>query len=194
MSTAEFVSYLWSPGLSQEDLDEESIFSVGWDHDLLDVRVRWALITTGREWENSQHDFLYSSFCKRVYMQKLNRCIHSEVAQAEVTVGALTRWARLCTGAGLAGYCPPVVSGWQLAWTCSPTPACSPLSHLGHTHITSHKFITVLEWPACDESLTWKQSQSKAWIKFWMTSRTDAQIDGLFVISIPCFWIKTCFV
>ena len=51
---------------------------------------------------------------------------------------ALTWWARLCTEAGLAGYCPPVVPGWQLAWTCSPTPACSPLSHLCHTEDTSH--------------------------------------------------------
>lgn len=28
VSTAKFVSYLWSPGLSQKDLDEESVFSV----------------------------------------------------------------------------------------------------------------------------------------------------------------------
>lgn len=49
VSTAEFVSYLWSPGLPQEDLDEESVFGVGRDHDLLDVRVRRALIAAGRE-------------------------------------------------------------------------------------------------------------------------------------------------
>lgn len=54
----------------------------------------------------------------------------SRAAQTEY---ALTRWARPCTGADLSGYCPPVVSGWQLAWICSPAPACSPLSHLAHT-------------------------------------------------------------
>lgn len=29
VSTAEFVSYLWPPGLPEEDLDEESILGVG---------------------------------------------------------------------------------------------------------------------------------------------------------------------
>lgn len=37
MPTAEFVSYLWSPGLSQKNLDEESVFGIRRDHDLLDV-------------------------------------------------------------------------------------------------------------------------------------------------------------
>lgn len=37
--TAELVSDLWSPGLPQEDLNEERIFSIGRDHDLLNVRV-----------------------------------------------------------------------------------------------------------------------------------------------------------
>lgn len=39
MSTAEFISDLWSPSLPQEDLDEEGLVCVGRDHDLLDVRV-----------------------------------------------------------------------------------------------------------------------------------------------------------
>lgn len=43
--TAEFVSYLRSPGLSQEDLDEESVFSVRRDHHLLNVRVCGAFVT-----------------------------------------------------------------------------------------------------------------------------------------------------
>jgi hypothetical protein len=34
MPTAELVSYLWSPGLSQQDLDEESIVCVGGDKHL----------------------------------------------------------------------------------------------------------------------------------------------------------------
>lgn len=65
VATAEFVSYLRSPGLPQEDLDEESVFGVGWDHDLLDVRVCWALIAADRRWENSQCDFLYSRVRKK---------------------------------------------------------------------------------------------------------------------------------
>lgn len=52
--TAEFVSYLWSPGLPQEDLDEESVFGVGGDHDLLDVRVRRALIAAESEREGER--------------------------------------------------------------------------------------------------------------------------------------------
>lgn len=53
MSTAEFVSYLWPPGLPEEDLDEESIFGIGWDHDLLDVRVGWALVAAERKRKNT---------------------------------------------------------------------------------------------------------------------------------------------
>lgn len=67
---------------------------------------------------------------------------------------ALTWWARLCTGADLAGYCPPVVSVWQLAWTCSPTPACSPLSHLCHTQDTAdHKVLPPKQEVTCSLSL-----------------------------------------
>lgn len=53
----------------------------------------------------------------------------------------LTWLARLCTVAGLAGYCPPVVSGWLWAWTYSPEPACSPLAllvHSTHTDLNPH--------------------------------------------------------
>ena len=50
--TAEFISDLRSPGLPQQDLDEESIFGVGWDHDLLDVRVCRALIAAGEKMED----------------------------------------------------------------------------------------------------------------------------------------------
>lgn len=39
MATAEFVSNLWAPRLSQEHLDEESILGVGRDHHFLDVGV-----------------------------------------------------------------------------------------------------------------------------------------------------------
>lgn len=49
MSTAEFISYLWSPRLPQEDLDKEGIFRVGRDHDLLYVRVCRALIAAGKK-------------------------------------------------------------------------------------------------------------------------------------------------
>lgn len=55
VSTAEFISYLWSPRLPQEDLDEEGFFSVGRDHDLLDVRVCWALIAADRCRQQRNH-------------------------------------------------------------------------------------------------------------------------------------------
>lgn len=57
MPTAEFVSNLRSSRLPQKDLDEESIFSIGWDHDLLDVWVCWAFIAAERERQNTQLDF-----------------------------------------------------------------------------------------------------------------------------------------
>lgn len=48
VSTAEFISNLWSPSLPQEDLDEEGLICVGRDHDLLDVRVSRALIAENK--------------------------------------------------------------------------------------------------------------------------------------------------
>lgn len=49
--TAELVPDLGSPGLPQQDLDEEGVFGVGRDHDFLDVRVRGALVPGEEEKE-----------------------------------------------------------------------------------------------------------------------------------------------
>lgn len=93
---AELVPDLGPPGLPQQDLDEKGVFGVGRDHDLLDVRVRRALIpaTKGK--------------ADAVTQGSARRWVNGQVGAAE---RVLTRRGRPCTAAGLAGYCPPVVSG-----------------------------------------------------------------------------------
>lgn len=115
---------------------------------------------------------------------------------------ALTWWARLCTGAGLAGYCPPVVSGWQLAWTCSPTPACSPLSHLCHTKDTWHSVMMTWSYVMrllFDRSFQKELSVLTHFVTFWYQNSHSLKSEGpaeqickdrWLRPSLPCFLIR----
>ncbi len=185
MPTAEFVSYLWSPSLPQEDLDEESVFGVGWNHDLLNVWVCRALIAAERNWESSRCDFLYSRICKKDYVVRFTAMWH----HAEIT-GNMWGWVLSPDGH---------VSVLGLAWLGTALQWClgdswhglvhqhllvlHPLTcdtHKGH-HTSLLRSKDVSYWPIT--LLSPKQSHvpvsplnlsEKAWLFYW-SSHLDAQ-------------------
>lgn len=131
MSTAKFVSYFWSPGLPEEDLDEESILSVGRDHDLFNVRVCRTLVA-GNKKNTTNMAVSPAPYFSILHIEAEQRCLQFE--DSEVTVMMLW-WVCVCVLDSPDGH----ISVLGLSWLGTALQWC--LGDSRHRFVHQHLLV-----------------------------------------------------